>query len=147
MNELAARRQQNHQVTPPVFDRYSYQVAIAALEGFTTPAQKFAATYRIPLIEFNKLPFWNGFCEAIGYEHLHFNSRRINFDTIDSENRLIDLVDRIGKRMAVAITNSGQMLFLYHTRDLSAHPPAVVPRPRRKYGLGGYVPLLLSPHF
>lgn len=117
MNELAARRQQNHQVTPPVFDRYSYQVAIAALEGFTTPAQKFAATYRIPLIEFNKLPFWNDFCEAIGYEHLHFNSRRVNFDTIDSENRLIDLVDRIGQRMAVAITNSGQMLFLYHTRD------------------------------
>ena len=29
MNELAARRQQNHQVTPPVFDRYSYQVAMA----------------------------------------------------------------------------------------------------------------------
>lgn len=116
-DELKARRKQNRRATTPVFDRYSYQVAIAALAGFTIPAQKFAATYRIPLIEFNKLPFWNEFCEAIGYGNLSFNSRRANLNIIDSENQLIDLADRIGQRMAVAITSSGQMLFLYHTVD------------------------------
>ena len=121
LDELAARRQQNRRAVPPLFDRYSYQVAIAALAGFTTPAQKFAATYRIPLIEFNKLPFWNDFCEAIGYDHHNFSYRRVNFDTIDSANRLNYLVDKIGQRMAVAITNSGQMLFLYHTKDECVH--------------------------
>lgn len=121
MDELAARRQQNRRAHPPTFDRYSYQVAIAALNGFTAPAQKFAATYRIPLIELNKLPFWNDFCEAIGYENLKFNSRRVDLNTIDSEKRLIDLADRIGHRMAVAITNSGQMIFLYHTTEERIH--------------------------
>ena len=36
---------------------------------------------------------------------------------IDTENQLLELADRIGQRMAVAITNSGQMLFLYHVTD------------------------------
>ena len=36
---------------------------------------------------------------------------------IDTENQLLELADRIGRRMAVAITNSGQMLFLYHVTD------------------------------
>jgi hypothetical protein len=40
---------------------------------------------------------------------------------IDSENRLLELADKIGQRMAVAITNSGQMLFLYHTTDEHIH--------------------------
>ena len=40
---------------------------------------------------------------------------------IDSENRLLELADRIGQRMAVAITNSGQMLFLYHATDERIH--------------------------
>ena len=42
INELEARRQQNRRAEPQFFDRYSYQVAIAALNGFTAPAQKFA---------------------------------------------------------------------------------------------------------
>ena len=73
MAELKARRRQNRRVLPPIFDQYSYQVAIAALSGFTTQAQEFAAAYRIPLIEFNKLPFWNEFCQTVGsvsYTHL-----------------------------------------------------------------------------
>ncbi len=121
MDELMTRRQQNRRTTPPVFDRYSYQVAIAALAGFTTQAQKFAATYRIPLIEFNKLPFWIDFCNALGYDSLHFNSQKANFNMIRSETQLYDLADRIGQRMAVAITSSGQMLFLYHMTDQGIH--------------------------
>lgn len=121
MAELKARRRQNRRVLPPIFDQYSYQVAIAALSGFTTQAQEFAAAYRIPLIEFNKLPFWNEFCQTVGYSGFHFNARRVYFDMIDSENRLLELADKIGQRMAVAITNSGQMLFLYHTTDEHIH--------------------------
>lgn len=121
MAELETRRRQNRRVLPPIFDRYSYQVAIAALSGFTTQAQEFAAAYRIPLIEFNKLPFWNDFCQTVGYSDFHFNTRRVHFDMIDSENRLLELADKIGQRMAVAITNSGQMLFLYHTTDKHIH--------------------------
>ena len=117
IDELEARRQQQRRATPRFFDRYSYQVAVAALNGFTTPAQKFAAAYRIPLIEFNKLPFWSDFCTAIGYENLKFNSHRVDLNIISSEHELIDLADRIGRRMAVAITSSGQMLFLYHETD------------------------------
>lgn len=117
IEELEARRQQHRRAIPQLFDRYSYQVAVAALNGFTTPAQKFAAAYRIPLIEFNKLPFWNDFCNAIGYENLNFNTRRADLNITGSEQELIDLSDRIGQRMAVAITNSGQMLFLYHETD------------------------------
>lgn len=117
IEELAARRQQHYRAIPQLFDRYSYQVAVAALNGFTTPAQKFAAAYRIPLIEFNKLPFWNDFCRAIGYEDLNFNTRRVDLNIAGSEHELIDLADRIGQRMAVAITNSGQMLFLYHKTE------------------------------
>ena len=74
MAELETRRRQNRRATPSVFDRYSYQVAIAALAGFTAQAQEFAAAYRIPLVEFNKLPFWNDFCHAIGYDDFNFNS-------------------------------------------------------------------------
>ena len=114
IDELKARRQQRRLVTPPIFDRYSYQVAVAALEGFSTPAQKFAATYRIPLIEFNKLPFWGSFCEIIRYKGLHSNYRKDKSDTTAPDQQILDFVDRIGRCMAVAITNSGQMLFLYH---------------------------------
>lgn len=117
IKELEARRQQLCRAVPQLFDRYSYQVAIAALNGFSTPAQKFAAAYRIPLIEFNKLPFWNDFCKAIGCEDLRLNSRKVDLNTIGSEHELITLADRIGQRMAVAITSSGQMLFLYHETD------------------------------
>ena len=121
IDELEARRHQQRHAVPPLFDRYTYQVAVAALNGFTTPAQKFAAAYRIPLIEFNKLPFWSDFCTAIGYGDLRFNSRRVDLNVMSSENELIDLADRIGRCMAVAITSSGQMLFLYHETDGVVH--------------------------
>ena len=36
------------------YERYSYQIAIASTSGFTIQAQNFAATHRIPLIDFDK---------------------------------------------------------------------------------------------
>ena len=42
-----------------------------SLSGFSKQAQKFASAYRIPLIEFNKMPFWYKFNELFG---IHTNT-------------------------------------------------------------------------
>lgn len=116
INELAARRCQNRHGIIYNYERYYYQVAIAALSGYTVPAQKFAATYRIPLLEFDRMPFWEEFCAVIGYRNFRQNPygpyREVSGDA-ETEAKVIDLADSVGQRMAVAITNSGQMLFLY----------------------------------
>ena len=100
------------------YERYFYQVAVAALNGYTLPAQKFAAAYRIPLLEFDQMPFWEEFCNLIGYrppQRNWHNQHGFYRDTLAdmTEERIINFSDEIGRRMAVAITNSGQMLFLY----------------------------------
>lgn len=108
---LELRRHQRRSFFPPRIERYTYQVAVASFKGFTTPAQEFAAAYRIPLIEFNKLPFWTAFCKEIGYTDSlgYYNSTPEIL-----EEQPFGLADEIRHRMAVAITNSGQMLFLFH---------------------------------
>ena len=116
INELVSRRRQSRSGMLYNYERYAYQVAIASLNGYTAPAQKFAATYRIPLLEFDRLPFWNEFCEMLGYRNLAINQQRINdryYDQDITDEHIINLANRVGQRMAVAITNSGQMLFLY----------------------------------
>ena len=87
------------------YTRYFYQVAVASMSGFTKQAQEFAATHRISLISLSNMPFWASFNES-------FNSVKWTNDYGEIEN----LADEIGKRMAVAITNNGQMLFLYNER-------------------------------
>ncbi len=124
VNELIARRHQNRHGLVHNYDRYSYQVAIAALNGYTVPAQKFAATYRIPLLEFNKMPFWHEFNDVIRGRNLRqnlFSPTIEGFEDAETEAKIIALADRIGQRMAVAITNSGQMLFLYRTTGEQTH--------------------------
>lgn len=116
INELAARRRQNRHGMIYNYERYAYQVAIASLNGYTVPAQKFAATYRIPLLEFGRLPFWDEFCKILGYSDFDSSPQRIDFlyrDRDISKDNIINLANKTGRRMAVAITNSGQMLFLY----------------------------------
>ena len=60
------------------------------------------------------MPFWEEFCNVIGfgYEELRLNQRRY-CENAEIEVRINDLADNIGHRAAVAITNSGQLLFLY----------------------------------
>lgn len=113
-NELANRRNPGRNGLTNVYTRYYYQVALASMSGFTVPCQNFAATYRIPLIEFNKLPFWGNFCETLRNDRPHY---RLGGRFIGDlpEEKVIQIADEVGKRMAVAITNSGQMLFLYRT--------------------------------
>lgn len=108
---LRARRAQRRQVLLHDSERYSYQVAVASLHGYTRHAQAFAAAYRIPLLQFNRLPFWDEFCRLLEYEN-HVS------DSVDVPESLVEaLADRIGERMALAITSSGQILFLYHEQD------------------------------
>lgn len=113
-DELADRRNPSRTAITHVYTRYYYQVALASMNGFTIPCQNFAATYRIPLIEFNMLPFWerfnellcmSGFCPTANYS----TPRDV------PEDMVLAIADEVGSRMAVAITNSGQMLFLYRT--------------------------------
>lgn len=114
IKELINRRRQNRRSEMYNYDRYSYQVAIAALNGYTTQAQNFAATYRIPLIEFDKMPFWNEFCIILGFD-LADNPNVNNVQLDITESQVITFSKRIGQRMALALTCSGQMLFLYRT--------------------------------
>ena len=119
VNELASRRGNRRPGLVYNYTRYSYQVAVAALSGFTVPAQKFAATHRIPLIEFNKMPFWKEFVEVMrrGRPAFSIAARRddlcYDYSDRELENIAIRFANDIGEKMAVAITNSGQMLFLY----------------------------------
>lgn len=118
LNELKARRRNRRNGMVYDYPRYSYQVALAAINGFTSQAQKFAATHRIPLIEFNKLPFWVEFCELMRKcEFNAFSQTPYCLDNEDYDQRLQEDIfcfsREVGDKMAVAITNSGQMIFLY----------------------------------
>ena len=114
-DELEKRRRNRRRGLTYDYPRYSYQVAVASMSGFTVPAQNFAATHRIPLIEFNKMPFWKKFCAVIGsgrrYSVANQTELAINDDAI------YEVINEIAERCAIAITNSGQMLFLYRADE------------------------------
>lgn len=121
LNEMIQRRNTRRTDIAYKYNRYYYQVAVAALNGFTVSAQKFAATYRIPLIEFNKMPFWSRFIDLLEEYGMNVGIHGVymkrNSDVCVSdeviEHRINSIADEIGRSMAIAITNSGQLLFLY----------------------------------
>lgn len=112
--ELTDRRNPRRGHHTYTFDRYTYQIAVASMSGFSIPGQNFAAAHRIPLIEFNKMPFWEDFCELAG---ISLENTLSQADI--SECSLIQAANEIGSHMAIAITNSGQMLFLYRVSGYS----------------------------
>ena len=106
-----------------VSKQYQYQVAVASISGFTKPAQNFAAVHRISLIEFNKMPFWEEFCQHIDRRQGYWSIANPIFDeSIDmpDDECVIEVIDSIAKRSAVAITDSGQILFLYKSQEDNA---------------------------
>ena len=114
--ELEARKTQRRRGLTYNYTRYYYQVALASMSGYTIPAQKFAATHRISLLEFNKLPFWEEFCSIIHNGDTYgYSSFRCQADGTCYE--LGHMIDSISDRIAIAITNSGQMLFLYRVNN------------------------------
>lgn len=108
MDKLMDRKNQRRKGFIDTYERYSYQVAIGSFAGYTVQAQNFAATHRIPLIEFDKMLFWADFQEI-----LQDISQDNQLKDEEKEELIIRLADDIGEKMAVAITNSGQILFLY----------------------------------
>ena len=111
--ELIERRRQRR-VGKVCYSRYLYQVAVASLSGYTYQAQKIAATHRIPLIEFDRFPFWGDLVDVMRREQEDDNCNQRNDIDID-ERRLQEITEEVSSRMALAITSSGQMLFLYHS--------------------------------
>ena len=92
--------------------RYLYQVAVASASGFSVPAQNFALSHRIPLIEVNKMLFWEEFYNAARRTYKY--TAITGYHTMAADGRqLTDIIDEIASKSAVAITNTGQMLFLY----------------------------------
>lgn len=122
LKELMHRRNNRKTDIAYKYNRYYYQVAVAAINGFTIHAQKFATTYRIPLIEFNKMPFWNEFLDLMercrvhsgvhGFRNSQYEETLLLSDE-EIEHEINRFADEIGNSMAIAITNSGQLLFLY----------------------------------
>lgn len=106
--DLEARRSQRRSGILGMYDRCIYQVAVASMSGFTAQAQKFAATHHIALIEFDKMNFWMDFKEV-----LHSISQNELWTEVEKQEKIIQYADSIKEKNAVAITTSGQILFLY----------------------------------
>lgn len=98
------------------YTRYYYQVAVASMSGFTIPAQQFALTHRISLINFTNMPFWADFIQRFQGRKTYIAPRQVDLmQRIESDVEAY--ADEIGRRMAVAITETGQMLFLYQNEE------------------------------
>lgn len=92
--------------------RYQYQVALAATNGFSKQAQNFALAHRIPLIDMNKMPFWTEIYDLIESEIKYLeNDYQGNIQEL--QRRAENVAEKHSAHMAVAITNTGQLLYLY----------------------------------
>lgn len=110
--ELEVRRSNRRAGIVHDHQRYLYQVAVASMSGFSTGAQNFALTHRIPLIGFEKMPFWQEFRAVVdGARGGGADGRRVE------DPAIFAAIERIAERSAVAITGSGQMLFLYRASE------------------------------
>lgn len=114
--ELKGRQNTRKPALTYSYTRYHYQVAVASMSGYTLPAQQFAATHRIPLIEFYDMPFWDNFIEII----LELNRYEYRNDDY-LIHHIEELGLSIGRRTAIAITNTVQLLFLYNLRNNTCH--------------------------
>lgn len=137
-HDLEARRSQRRNGIFKMYDRCIYQVAVASMSGFTAQAQKFAATHHIALIEFDKMNFWMDFKEV-----LHSISENEFWNEEEKQEEIIRYADSISEKNAVAITNSGQILFLHREvgreNDFSGEYRLVWVSPQLswKMGVGG----------
>lgn len=64
------------------------------------------------------MPFWNHFCKLLGYDNASIDDSVMGnrITEVDmTEGQVIEFANEIGRCMAVAVTNSGQLLFLYRT--------------------------------
>lgn len=104
---LIARQKQRRGIAADCYYRHWYQVAVASTSGYTRQAEEFAAAHRMSLIDFCEYPFWSEIKKII--ESLN------DADTMICH--LHEKINEIGKRMALLMTDFGQMIFLYHCED------------------------------
>lgn len=110
--ELKNRRSSRRMGLTYSYTRYYYQIAVASMNGFTIQAQKFALTHRISLIDFSSLPFWKRVVDSM--KHV----KSLDFFEIENDNlSIIENADKVSKNMAIAVLNSGQLLFLYNEKE------------------------------
>lgn len=101
------------------FDRYLYQVAVASMSGFTMPAQEFAIVHRIPLINFQNMPFTRAIVDILfdgnsEEEELNENNERNDQQIINQKWEIINgHINNIFKKFDIAILSSGDIIFLY----------------------------------
>lgn len=107
---LKSRRISNRSWSVYNYQRYHYQVGVASFKGFTIAAQEFAMAHRIPLITFDKMPFWNLLSNML--DELNAD----NFNMLDEgfDRQFIRACDNIAEKISVAMLDDGQMLFLYN---------------------------------
>ena len=109
-------------------ERYVYQTAVAAISGFTFPAQEFALVHRIPLINIERIPFCKQFKDVLFNDKIQINKEV--FQKIFSEdipltdhsdykwvNDLKELMRIIENKFCVGVLQSGDLLFLYTDND------------------------------
>ena len=90
---------------------YFYQVAVASLKGYSVAAQNFAAAHRIPLIQLDNMPYWGDFLKILESPNDYYLEK--SQQTV--ERQIDALLSQIGKRLALAVTNSGQILLLFNS--------------------------------
>lgn len=118
VDEAELRARQRNRRTGIVYShqRFMYQVAVASTSGFSGPAQNFALSHRIPLIEVNRMPFWDEFYATARKTYTYADVSKKREITADGQ-QLEAIIHEIASKSAVAITSTGQMLFLYRTSD------------------------------
>lgn len=106
--ELKNRRTTRRYGITYSYTRYYYQIAVASMNGFSIQAQKFALTHRISLIDFSRLPFWHKVFESF---------EKCLVGTTSEEMDILKYAEKVSKNMAIAVLNSGQLLFLYNEKE------------------------------
>lgn len=101
-------------------ERFSYQVAVASISGFTQPAQEFALVHRIPLINIQQMPFCQGVRDILfeGAADAHEDQ----IEEVPSRGitgieeywlRLQTLMQGHIDKFCVGVLSSGDILFFY----------------------------------
>lgn len=92
-------------------------MAVASTNGFSIPAQNYAATYRIPLIDFSGLDIMREYTRILSRARRNDNNIDDDYDYDDSVVYDVkDYAEGKGRCIALAITNGGQMILLYGER-------------------------------
>ncbi len=119
--DILNARKNYHGKTPKLFpfNRYTYQVALASISGFTRPAIEFAQVHRIPLISFAEGELFAPLREAIdsidssNFSELDWTDiLNGNYNDIDEIEYFFDYTEDLKERVRIGLLENGTILFL-----------------------------------